>query len=406
MSKRISDEESDIYSRLSNSPVRELRILSDERLKQIQSRAAASEQSNHRTRLRVRITAVVMALLVLSISFVVLYELPGGIADRRNSHAIGIEGTLRIPLGKTPEEAVEKFRGSPITQVVHREKTEDGMLLFIGESKPSSSRGLRVEYVRDTWLGWKWVWGGSYGTSTYTTETKAMALDYMSMPSFNGDKKAPFPLVYGEILDASISEVVVATGVNGSEMNQATISGDRSTSRIWFVTLPSAKSEPYSITAYNSTGNIVAYQTINESSDYGSLPSIHDSSRVWMISPLFELPSIDNEGKEITFSLRGIENKIGITDAPLIVGLSQKVLWHFWGDPNEVTGNLLIKGISHVTGRSYVLFESEVSEGGSLRGETAWIPSGIKLTEAGLWKLEVYFNEKLYDSIIVEGKNP
>lgn len=405
MSKHISEEESDIYSRLNNSPVRELRMPSDERLKQIQSQAAAPEQGNNKIRLRIRVTATVMSLLVLCISLAVLYELPGGIADRRSSHAIGIEGVLRIPLGQTPEEAVEKFRGTPITQVVHRERTDDGMLLFIGESKPSNNRALRVEYVRDTWLGWKWVWGGAYGTSTDTTETKAMALDYMSLHYLNGDRKAPFPLVFGEILDASISEVIVSTGANGSEMNQTTISGDKSTSRIWFATLPSTKSEPYSIIAYNSTGNIVAYQTLDESSDFGSLPSIYDSSRDWKISPLFELPSIDNEGNEMTFALRGIENKIGITDAPLIVGLSQKVLWHFWGEPNEVTGKLLIKGISQVTGRSYVLFESDVSEGGSLRGETSSIPSGIKLTEAGLWRLEVNFNGKLYDSIIVEGKN-
>lgn len=132
-----------------------------------------------------------------------------------------------------------------------------------------------------------------------------------------------------------------------------------------------------------------------------------DQSKVLLIelSPTFEVEYIDDEGMERTFPFRGIENKIGMTVAPLIVGTSQKVIWHFWDESEDLIGNTLkIEGTSIETGENIILLESSPLTSAPNLGAITSLPSGIKLTTTGLWKLDIYLGEKYYESLIVEGK--
>lgn len=122
------------------------------------------------------------------------------------------------------------------------------------------------------------------------------------------------------------------------------------------------------------------------------------------ISPTFKVDFIDDKGLDRTFKFRGIENKLGITDAPLIVGVSQKVIWHFWDEQEELIGKpLKVIGTSIETGDNIVLLESSPLTIAPNLGATTSLPSGIKLTTTGLWKLDIYLGESYYDSLIVEG---
>jgi hypothetical protein len=105
------------------------------------------------------------------------------------------------------------------------------------------------------------------------------------------------------------------------------------------------------------------------------------------------------------FSLIGVKDRIGITTAPLLVDVSQKVLWYFWGDPEKLTGSLKIMGTSKNSGEAITLFEGKLGKGNSVLGSTTSMPSGIKLTDAGLWRLDVYINGKLFESLIVQGNS-
>jgi hypothetical protein len=127
----------------------------------------------------------------------------------------------------------------------------------------------------------------------------------------------------------------------------------------------------------------------------------------WEISSTFGVPFKDDQGNERTFMLRGIENKLGITDAPLYVGVSQKVLWHFWGDPETLVGKAFkVEGTSAKSGEKIKLFEySRLGLSPNL-GATTSLPSGIKLTSTGLWKLDIYLDNVYYDSLIVQGIEP
>lgn len=140
------------------------------------------------------ITALLMLLsTVLFYAIIYMMERPGGLSDRRMSRALGQKVTLHIPLGKTPDKAVERFRGPSSMEVIHREPVKGGNLLFMRRYNQTDSSNLQVEYVRKTWIGWKWVWGGGYGFSE-SLQSKS-SFNYMSMPKL--DHQPPFPWFLG-----------------------------------------------------------------------------------------------------------------------------------------------------------------------------------------------------------------
>jgi hypothetical protein len=96
------------------------------------------------------------------------------------SHAMGLNGKIQIPLGKNPEDAIQQFRRFPSMQVIHQQPVEGGILLFIKRFYQQDGNDLQVEYVRKTWLGWKWAWGGGFGIGESKAPLQAKsALNYM-----------------------------------------------------------------------------------------------------------------------------------------------------------------------------------------------------------------------------------
>jgi hypothetical protein len=210
-----------------------------------------------------------LTCIILGFAYAVAKDLPGGLEDRRMSHVIG--GTIRIPLGKTPEEAVQKVRQFPVMQVIHKESVDGGVLLFIKRFYQKEGSDLQIEYVRKTWLGWKWVWGGGYGIGGSTT-VKAM-LNYMVMPKIEGIN-TPFPMVVGEVLDPSIKSVNIVVNGQRPGVYAAKSAGSEVGHTIWFSFLPLSVSPPFEIEALNARGDIVVRKTINDTRSYGpiSLP--------------------------------------------------------------------------------------------------------------------------------------
>lgn len=55
-----------------------------------------------------RSAGAVIAVVVALAGWAYLYDMPGGIADRRFSKESGLSQTIRIPIGQSPQEAVQK----------------------------------------------------------------------------------------------------------------------------------------------------------------------------------------------------------------------------------------------------------------------------------------------------------
>lgn len=207
--------------------------------------------------------ALICILLIIAVGYA--YEMPGGIADWRYSRAAGIEGTLKIPIGRTPEEAVRKFRQSSM-RVIHREAIPGGNLLFLKRNgdQEKESTNLQLEFTRKGWLGWKWVMGGGYGISSRPDAGEA--LNYMGMPSMTGID-GPFPILFGQLSSPDIASVQVsAAGVEAGKYKAKVIDADGGY-RLWYVVLPSTAVAPYKLEASNDAEKIVARQTIDDPRD-------------------------------------------------------------------------------------------------------------------------------------------
>ncbi|MFD0670055.1 hypothetical protein [Cohnella sp. GCM10027633] len=205
--------------------------------------------------------------LLLVFGFMYAYEVPGGIADWRYARAIGLSGTLRIPIGKTPEEAVQRFRGGLEKRVIRQESIEGGKLLFLKQynQKPENT-DLQIEYVRKTWLGgWKWAMGGGYGYSLRPGSEEAFT--YMSIRKSKG-VSGPFPIVFGEVNNEKITNITVTVGGKRAGEYAAKLIEYARGQRLWYVELPTSAETPYTIAAYNGAGESVASQSDNDSQNF------------------------------------------------------------------------------------------------------------------------------------------
>lgn len=207
-------------------------------------------------------TILILLCAALVYTLVYINDRPGGLSDRRMSKALGLSDTLHIPLGDTPQDALQQLgRLQSTEEVIYRETVEGGVLLFMTRPNADASN-LRVEYIRKTWLGWKWVWGGGFSMSE-PLQTKA-ALNYMNMPKLD-HVSTPFPMVFGEIRDSSINNITAE--IKGAEKHHAKLAEAGPNKKIWFVFLPSSAFTPFDIEGLNAEGARIAHKTISDPND-------------------------------------------------------------------------------------------------------------------------------------------
>lgn len=228
-----------------------------------------------RKRTMLKITGVIFASVVLIYVIVYTYDRPGGLSDWRMSQKMGMTETIRIPLGDTPEDAIQQFRNYSGMEVIHREPVDSGMLLFFYKNNQENSINLQLEYARKTWLGWKWGWGGGYSIGKSLQDNSA--LNYMIMPREKG-LSTPFPLVFGYVLNSSIKSITVevkgrVVGESESEYHAKQTKVDVN-QMIWFVSLPASTSMPFDIKGFDEKGELVAEKTITDPRDSGSVELI------------------------------------------------------------------------------------------------------------------------------------
>ncbi|MFD2330283.1 hypothetical protein ACFSR7_13620 [Cohnella sp. GCM10020058] len=271
MGSRITDEslrQDALFARLRETPLTERRRPGERVVADILASAGqrGSAAKHFRRRWAIGVIAA-LAVMLLAAGLGYAYEAPGGFADRRLSKAMGLNGsTLLIPIGWTPEEAVEKFRRFDTMRVVHREAVDGGVLLFIKRNMQPNGTELQVEFVRRTWLGWKWGMGGGYGIG-YGEPGEAgvrSLLNYMTMPNKYPGVPGPYPLVVGELTDASVTGVIVKTSGTKPGNYAADVVEYEPGKRIWFVLLPDFAELPYTVQALDEQGNIAAEKTLKD----------------------------------------------------------------------------------------------------------------------------------------------
>jgi|GEM_PF-1006979 len=223
-----------------------------------------NEVTRRKKKLWIRGTAAVLVCVLLFIGFAFLYETPGGIADWRYSRATGLKGTIHIPIGSSPIEAVRKFRQNDAMHVIHQERMNGGMLLFIRRFEQSTGTDLQIEFERHTWLGWKWEMGGGFSISAEPKPDEA--LNYMSMPHFPGIR-GPFPIVFGHVTHPAVNQILISISGPNAGSYPADITEYEPGKRIWYAPLPVTAAAPYEIAAYNDQGDLIADKTFTDPRD-------------------------------------------------------------------------------------------------------------------------------------------
>ncbi|MGF9696114.1 hypothetical protein [Paenibacillus sp. MABNR03] len=220
-----------------------------------------------------RLIWICMAVIVLSVAsflfYVFINDRPGGLSDQRMSKLLGMNETIRIPTGETPENAIQKFRGNhPESQIIYKEQVEEGMILFT--RRPSSeSSNLQVEYARKRIFGWKWGWGGGYAINQ--SSPSQFVMDYMSIPRLD-HISTPFPMIFGNVLDPAIKRVTVESKVNGEHVStEAKLVEVGPESTIWFVFPPATVKTPFEIKGFNDDGVVVTSKEIKDENDSGTM---------------------------------------------------------------------------------------------------------------------------------------
>jgi hypothetical protein len=115
---------------------------------------------------------------------------------------------------------------------------------------------------------------------------------------------------------------------------------------------------------------------------------------------------VTDDGEKGDFVFRiGDNGKLGFGEyGPFIAGQSQKYMWHFWGDEKVLTKAFKVIGVSKESGEEITVFESPDRSLSPNTGADHHIPSTMMLPNPGLWKLKVYFDDKIFGNVVVNVK--
>lgn len=135
-------------------------------------------------------------------------------------------------------------------------------------------------------------------------------------------------------------------------------------------------------------------------------------------SPTFTLPVTFHDGTKGEYVLIGKEGKVGIlvgsgnegeaVATRFIANQPNKYMWHFWGEEENISGDFKVVGIDKdgkehpvlLSGNNTVWQYSNVSISPN-NGADSHIPSSMMFPTSGLWKLKIYFNDQLFEELVI-----
>ena len=163
--------------------------------------------------------------------------------------------------GKTVEEALNRSSRN-VSLILHKEEVKNGILVFyIPRIDTQAESKLALEYIRKTPEDWEMSYkGGMYSSSGQTV--------YFQFFPDDGDKNTPLPLVYGEIKDQDIKQVLVVD-LKAQIQKKANIiclakkPGMGDDMRVWYITLDKTQSSEYEVKGIGSTGEVLFSKKTN-----------------------------------------------------------------------------------------------------------------------------------------------
>ncbi|MEK4760782.1 DUF4871 domain-containing protein [Viridibacillus sp. FSL E2-0187] len=143
-----------------------------------------------------------------------------------------------------------------------------------------------------------------------------------------------------------------------------------------------------------------------------------DKNETREVSSTFSIPVTFGDGAKGEYLLIGEEGKVGllvgsgktgeVIEEKIIANKSNKYMWYFWGEKDSISGDFKVVGTDEegkehpvlLSGKDKVWQYSNASISPN-DGADSHIPSYMVFPTSGLWKLEVYFNEKLFGELVI-----
>lgn len=123
----------------------------------------------------------------------------------------------------------------------------------------------------------------------------------------------------------------------------------------------------------------------------------------WGLSPSFEHSVVDKDGKEVSYTIVGDQKTLGFTgDILMNVEKTHKIFWFYFGEENILDKPIEVKAVKEGTEEIVDLHLGTFYKGAEVSPDSVNMPSNIKFPSAGLWKILVYIDGELYESIVVE----
>lgn len=136
-----------------------------------------------------------------------------------------------------------------------------------------------------------------------------------------------------------------------------------------------------------------------------SSETINKTEENWEESPTLVREVIITEDGQTDDSIFriGDNGRLGFGEyGPFIAGETQKYMWHFWGEQEILTQSFKVIGINKETSEEITVYDYLTNNViAPNNGADHHIPSMMMLPSSGIWKLKVYFGEKLFGSVIV-----
>ncbi|WP_078552026.1 hypothetical protein [Bacillus alkalicellulosilyticus] len=123
----------------------------------------------------------------------------------------------------------------------------------------------------------------------------------------------------------------------------------------------------------------------------------------WELSSIFEHSIVDENGKEVPYSITGNVETLGFTGPnPIVSDENQKYFWFYFGQEDIYDKPVEVKAVKEGTEELVDLHSGSFYEGAEASADSVNMPSHLEFPSAGLWKILVYIDGEFYESIVVE----
>ncbi|MCM3718323.1 DUF4871 domain-containing protein [Fictibacillus phosphorivorans] len=125
----------------------------------------------------------------------------------------------------------------------------------------------------------------------------------------------------------------------------------------------------------------------------------------WDLSLTFDHSVVYESGEKGSYEIVGNKDTVGFTGPfPIKEKDSQKYFWFYFGKENVYDKPVKVKAIKKGTKELVDILSgpSTFYESAEVSPDSVNMPSHLRFPSAGVWKVLIYIDEKLYEDIVVE----